>query len=190
MPKVIAPLLVLAALGLVACDDPPKEERQGAEAASEAAVAGARRAGEEQVHAEAASEAVVAGARRGAEEQRAEAADPQAPRALPPPPSGAAPTQQAPPPPVAPAPPVPNPAAAPPQPPPAPPLPGAAAARSVTTTAAHPVNIRSHPRGGGTVVRTVPRASVLRVFGEAPGGWFQVGGDRPFGWVHGSVLKQ
>ena len=71
-----------------------------------------------------------------------------------------------------------------------PPPPGAAAARSVTTTAAHPVNIRSHPRGGGTVVRTVPRASVLRVFGEAPGGWFQVGGDRPFGWVHGSVLKQ
>ncbi|MFC7540986.1 SH3 domain-containing protein [Siccirubricoccus deserti] len=58
----------------------------------------------------------------------------------------------------------------------------------VITTAAHPVNIRSQPGGGGAVVRIVPRASTLRVFSEAPGGWLQVGEDQPFGWVHGSML--
>jgi hypothetical protein len=52
------------------------------------------------------------------------------------------------------------------------------------------VNIRSMPGGGGAVVRVVPRASVLRVFAEAPGGWLQVGEDQPFGWVHGSVLER
>ena len=60
----------------------------------------------------------------------------------------------------------------------------------VTTRAAHPVNIRNAPNGSGTVVRTVPRASQLRVFGEAPGGWLQVGDDEPFGWVHGSMLER
>lgn len=65
-----------------------------------------------------------------------------------------------------------------------------AGAGSVTTTAAHPVNIRSSPGGGGAVVRVVPRASALRVFGEAPGGWLQVGEDAPFGWVHESVLER
>jgi hypothetical protein len=115
-------------------------------------------------------------------------ARPQAP-ALPPLPSGAALAQQAAPSSVTPAPSVPNPAATP-QPPPAPPLPRVTATRSVTTTAVHPVNIRSHPGGGGAVVRVVSRASVLRVFGDAPGGWFQVGEDQPFGWVHSSMLER
>lgn len=65
-----------------------------------------------------------------------------------------------------------------------------ATGRTVTTAQAHPVNIRNTPGGGGAVVRVVPRASVLRVFGEAPGGWFQVGEDQPFGWVHASVLDR
>ncbi|MBL6455808.1 SH3 domain-containing protein [Belnapia sp. T6] len=73
---------------------------------------------------------------------------------------------------------------------PAPSLPAAAPGRMVTTTAAHPVNIRSQPGGGGAVVQIVPRASNLRVFGEAPGGWLQVGEDQPFGWVHGSMLDR
>ena len=58
----------------------------------------------------------------------------------------------------------------------------------VTTTSAHPVNIRNQPGGGGAVIRVVPRASSLRVFDEAPGGWLQVGEEQPFGWVHGSML--
>lgn len=61
---------------------------------------------------------------------------------------------------------------------------------TVTTSPAHPVNIRSAPGGGGSIVRIVPRASVLRVFGEAPGGWYQVGEDGPLGWVHESVLSR
>jgi hypothetical protein len=48
MPKVIAPLLALASLGLVACDAPPKEQ-QRAEPAPEGGVAEARRAAEEHV---------------------------------------------------------------------------------------------------------------------------------------------
>lgn len=82
------------------------------------------------------------------------------------------------------------PAAAPgPQAPPAPrPTTAQAPGRTVTTTPAHPVNIRSHPGGGGAVVRVVPRSTALRVFDEAPGGWLQVGEDTPLGWVHQSVL--
>ncbi len=73
---------------------------------------------------------------------------------------------------------------------PAPPASPVPPGRTVTTTAAHPVNIRAQPGGGGAVVRIVPRASTLRVFGEAPGGWLQVGEDQPFGWVHGSMLER
>lgn len=65
-----------------------------------------------------------------------------------------------------------------------------AASGRVTTTSAHPVNIRSSPAGGGAVVRVVPRASALRVFGEAPGGWLQVGEEQPFGWLHSSMLDR
>jgi hypothetical protein len=63
------------------------------------------------------------------------------------------------------------------------------AAGSVTTTARHPVNIRAHPSGGGAVVRVVPRASTLRVYAEAPGGWLQIGEGEPWGWVHSSMLE-
>ena len=73
---------------------------------------------------------------------------------------------------------------------PGPTSPTVAALPIVTTKAAHPVNIRNQPGGGGAVVRIVPRASTLRVFGEAPGGWLQVGEDQPFGWVHGSMLDR
>jgi hypothetical protein len=253
MPKVIAPLLALASLGLVACDDPPKEQ-QRAEAAPEGGVAEARRAAEEHVRVRlrilndmqlravqvyrqqvpdtfavcgqinptgaaddpfipwvavvtlrdgkaARTDLSLGASNTEASRVYIESVDrcfegggpstvrSQAPRALPPLPSDAALVQRAAPPLVAPTPPVPSPAAIP-QPRSPSPAPSATATRSVTTTAAHPVNIRSHPRGGGAVVRVVPRASVLRVFGEAPGGWFQVGEDQPFGWVHGSMLQR
>jgi hypothetical protein len=77
---------------------------------------------------------------------------------------------------------------------PQPPAPPAARSNSslgsVTTTAAHPVNVRSSPAGGGAIVRIVPRASVLRVFGDAPGGWLQVGEEQPIGWLHESMLDR
>lgn len=60
----------------------------------------------------------------------------------------------------------------------------------VTTSARHPVNIRSTPGGGSDVVRVVPRASNLQVFGEAPGGWLQIGEGTPWGWVHSSMLER
>jgi hypothetical protein len=53
-----------------------------------------------------------------------------------------------------------------------------------------PANLRASPAGGGEVLRTVPRASSLQVFGEAPGGWFQVGEREPWGWIHGSMLER
>jgi len=252
MPKVIAPLLALASLGLVACDGPPKEQ-QRAEAAPEGGVAEARRAAEEHVRVRlrilndmqlravqvyrqqvpdtfavcgqinptgaaddpfipwvavvplrddgnaARTDLFLGASNTEASRVYIESVDrcfegggpstvrSQAPRALPPLPSDAALAQRAAL--VAPTPPVSSPAAIP-QPRPPSPAPSATATRSVTTTAAHPVNIRSHPHGGGAVVRVVPRASVLRAFGEAPGGWFQVGEDQPFGWVHGSMLQR
>jgi hypothetical protein len=253
MPKVIAPLLALSALGLSACDDPPNEQQRTG-LASEAAATEARKAAEEDVRVRLrilgemqlravqvyrqqvpdtfavcgqinptgaaddpfipwvavvtlgegkaartdlflgasnteASRVYIESVDRCFEGGGPSPARPQAPRALPPLPSDAALAQQAAPPPVAPAPPVPSPAATQRSPPPSP-VPAITATRSMTTTTAHPVNIRSHPRGGGAVVRVVPRASVLRVFGEAPGGWFEMGEDRPFGWVHGTMLQR
>jgi hypothetical protein len=70
------------------------------------------------------------------------------------------------------------------------PAPQPAPSGTVTTTSAHPVNIRNSPAGGGGIVRIVPRASVLRVFGEAPGGWLQVGEEQPMGWLHSSMLDR
>jgi hypothetical protein len=92
-----------------------------------------------------------------------------------------------------------TPPAAPPAPPgghaaPPPPAPPSAQPNSsqgsITTTAAHPVNVRSSPAGGGAIVRIVPRSSVLRVFGNAPGGWLQVGEEQPIGWLHESMLER
>lgn len=54
-----------------------------------------------------------------------------------------------------------------------------------------PANVRSHPTGGGTILRVAPGGQRLTVFAEAPGGWYQVGeGSEPWGWVHGSMLER
>lgn len=66
----------------------------------------------------------------------------------------------------------------------APPL---ASSRSNVTTRQH-ANLRTSPGGGGVVLRVMPPGSSLRVFGEAPGGWYQVGDTEPWGWIHGSLL--
>jgi hypothetical protein len=63
-----------------------------------------------------------------------------------------------------------------------------AASGNVMTTSRHPVNIRSNPQGGADVLRVVPRGSNLQVFGQAPGGWLQVGESEPWGWLHSSLL--
>ena len=57
-------------------------------------------------------------------------------------------------------------------------------------TLRQPGNKRAHPNGGGEVVRVLPRGSTLRIFAEAPGGWYQLGGERPEGWVHASMLSR
>jgi len=49
-------------------------------------------------------------------------------------------------------------------------------------------NLRVHPHGGGAVLRIVPQGTRLRVFGEAPGGWLQVGDSEPWGWMHDSLM--
>ncbi|MCK8785369.1 SH3 domain-containing protein [Roseomonas sp. NAR14] len=96
------------------------------------------------------------------------------------------------------------PAAAPPAPPPGtarPAAPPAAAAPSVAPAPMPPGgaqrvtlrqngNLRSAPVGGSTVLQVVQRGTTLRVFGQAPGGWYQVGGSEPIGWIHGSLLDE
>ncbi len=90
-------------------------------------------------------------------------------------------------------PPLPAPAAVPEAPRPAAPAAEAprtgATGRTVTTSDRSPVNLRATP-GGGEVLRTVPRATELEVFAEAPGGWLQVGqGGTAWDWVHVTVLS-
>lgn len=108
---------------------------------------------------------------------------------LPPLPSDTALTQQREPTPAPPQPPASASATPPPEPSRAP-TPQVRATGTVTTTSAHPVNIRNSPAGGGAVVRVVPRASVLRIFNEAPGGWLQVGEEQPIGWLHNSMVNR
>jgi hypothetical protein len=65
---------------------------------------------------------------------------------------------------------------------------GAASGSALTRQHA---NVRSHPTGGGAILRVAPGGQRLNVFGEAPGGWFQVGeGSEPWGWVHASMLER
>jgi hypothetical protein len=64
------------------------------------------------------------------------------------------------------------------------------AARSVTTNATRRSNIRASPDLGAPVARSAAPSTTLKVFGKTPGGWFQVGDDQPFGWIHQSALKR
>jgi hypothetical protein len=49
-------------------------------------------------------------------------------------------------------------------------------------------NIRTSPQGG--TIRVEPAGKELRVFGEAPGGWLQIGDTEANGWVHSSLVQR
>ena len=49
-------------------------------------------------------------------------------------------------------------------------------------------NIRTAPQG--ETIRVEPQGRELRVFGEAPGGWLQIGGTEANGWVHSSLVQR
>ncbi len=49
-------------------------------------------------------------------------------------------------------------------------------------------NIRIAPQG--EVIRVEPQGRELRVFGEAPGGWLQIGDSAANGWVHISLVER
>ncbi len=61
-------------------------------------------------------------------------------------------------------------------------------AASGTVTMRQNGNLRTDPHGAA--VRVIPQGTSLRVFGQAPGGWYQVGDAAPFGWVHESMLDR
>lgn len=49
-------------------------------------------------------------------------------------------------------------------------------------------NIRIAPQGD--VIRVEPQGKEMRIFGEAPGGWLQIGDSEANGWVHGSLVER
>ena len=69
-----------------------------------------------------------------------------------------------------------------------PPTAATATEASGTVTMRQNGNLRTDPHGGS--IRVVPQGTSLHVFGQAPGGWFQVGDTAPFGWVHESMLDR
>ena len=71
---------------------------------------------------------------------------------------------------------------------------GTAQAPSTSTHASGTVvmrqngNIRNAPQG--ETIRVEPQGKELRVFGEAPGGWLQIGDTEANGWVHSSLVQR
>ncbi len=59
---------------------------------------------------------------------------------------------------------------------------------SGTVTVRQSSNVHSDPKGPS--IRTVQQGALLHIFGQAPGGWYQVGDTAPFGWVHESMLNK
>ena len=68
----------------------------------------------------------------------------------------------------------------------------AGAAGTVTIPASGSVTMRQnanvHASPHGPAVRVVPAGTVMHVFGQAGGGWYQVGDTAPWGWVHESMI--
>jgi uncharacterized protein YgiM (DUF1202 family) len=63
-----------------------------------------------------------------------------------------------------------------------------AAPTNSTVTMRQGGNLRTGPSGSHSAIRTIPRGTAARVFGHAPGGWYQIGDTAPWGWMHGSML--
>jgi hypothetical protein len=49
-------------------------------------------------------------------------------------------------------------------------------------------NVHSDPHGPS--IRVAQQGTTLHVFGQAPGGWYQVGDTAPWGWIHESMLDR
>jgi hypothetical protein len=80
---------------------------------------------------------------------------------------------------------------------PVPPTAARAAAPQPTpdrSTASGTVSMRRngnlHTAPHGREARVLAKGTVLRIFSEAPGGWYEVGGTSPWGWVHESLLQR
>lgn len=52
-----------------------------------------------------------------------------------------------------------------------------------------PVNLRTGPGGGASVLGVLPRGKTLDIIERAPGGWMRVGDPAPLGWVHASLVQ-
>lgn len=79
----------------------------------------------------------------------------------------------------------------PPSPPAARPVQGEAGAvpTGLTVTMRQGGNLRSAPDANSPVIRTLPRGTVARVFGQPRGNWYQIGDTAPWGWMHLSMLE-
>ena len=64
--------------------------------------------------------------------------------------------------------------------------PAAAQPASGDITIRQNANVHASPHGPS--VRVVPEGTALRIFGAAPGGWYEVGDAAPWGWVHESMF--
>jgi len=51
-------------------------------------------------------------------------------------------------------------------------------------------NANLHADPHGPSIRVVQQGTALRVFAQAPGGWYQVGDTAPWGWIHESMLDR
>ncbi len=71
--------------------------------------------------------------------------------------------------------------------------PGAPASPAITPAAGDVIvrqsaNLHSDPHGPS--IRVVQQGTALHVFGQAAGGWYQVGDSAPWGWIHESMLDR
>ena len=65
---------------------------------------------------------------------------------------------------------------------------GASATQSASGDITIRQNANVHASPHGPAVRVVPQGTALRIFGAAPGGWYEVGDAAPWGWVHESMF--